>query len=279
MNVSSSRSLRLDKSRKQGFTLIELLVVIAIIAILAAILFPVFAQARAKARQAACLSNNKQLGLALQMYTQDYDETLPPQDHNYNIVGLNIQNLLNPYAKNMGIWTCPSMNTYKAEGQFGTGTSITDRAYQVFIDGQNRPASIGLNINLFPYGDGTQYWGGPGSVADSSKKGVVATLASMARPVDTICFMDSRWPAVSYSYNQVAVNIGIPAKTRHTNTANIVYADGHAKAVTGQPYSGNESNPAVAGNEKKAVDNGALNFRVLLDKTKYVWDPADPAAQ
>ena len=64
-------------TRKSGFTLIELLVVIAIIAILAAILFPVFAQAREKARQTACLSNMKQQGTAVMMYSQDYDETLP----------------------------------------------------------------------------------------------------------------------------------------------------------------------------------------------------------
>ena len=67
--------------RNKGFTLIELLVVIAIIAILAAILFPVFAQAREKARQATCLSHSKQLALAVHMYAQDYDETLPNESH------------------------------------------------------------------------------------------------------------------------------------------------------------------------------------------------------
>ena len=66
---------------KRGFTLIELLVVIAIIAILAAIFFPVFAHARAKARQTACLSNMKQLGTGLTMYAQDWDETLPLNDY------------------------------------------------------------------------------------------------------------------------------------------------------------------------------------------------------
>jgi prepilin-type N-terminal cleavage/methylation domain-containing protein len=66
------------RRRQGGFTLIELLVVIAIIAILAAILFPVFAQAREKARSSSCLSNQKQTALAFSMYAQDYDETYPP---------------------------------------------------------------------------------------------------------------------------------------------------------------------------------------------------------
>src|SRR5439155_13821342 len=77
--------------KRKGFTLIELLVVIAIIAILAAILFPVFARAREKARGASCLSNMKQIGLAIIMYTQDYDETLPVCDR---IASLSVNDLV-----------------------------------------------------------------------------------------------------------------------------------------------------------------------------------------
>jgi len=116
--------------RRQGFTLIELLVVIAIIAILAAILFPVFAQAREKARSTACTSNLKQIGLALMMYGQDYDENMPtggyPSPRNWEVNpdatpkmkldgGLygwtfyhNLMKALEPYTKNLQIWYCPS---------------------------------------------------------------------------------------------------------------------------------------------------------------------------
>src|SRR5882724_7976676 len=95
-----------------GFTLIELLVVIAIIAILAAILFPVFAQAREKARQAACLSNTKQMALGLQMYAQDYDETLCAGEHTPYpgsiAYELYLPQILYPYTKSYDIFTCPS---------------------------------------------------------------------------------------------------------------------------------------------------------------------------
>jgi prepilin-type N-terminal cleavage/methylation domain-containing protein/prepilin-type processing-associated H-X9-DG protein len=100
------------RRRREGFTLIELLVVIAIIAILAAILFPVFAQAREKARAASCLSNNKQISLAFSMYKQDYDETYPPAaqvDANGNTIWW--ETSVTPYIKGGdvgGILTCPS---------------------------------------------------------------------------------------------------------------------------------------------------------------------------
>jgi len=93
---------------RKGFTLIELLVVIAIIAILAAILFPVFARAREKARQTACLSNIKQLALGLLMYAQDWDETLPAGYYYAGDFNANWQIQVQPYVKNAGIFHCPS---------------------------------------------------------------------------------------------------------------------------------------------------------------------------
>lgn len=109
--------------RNAAFTLIELLVVIAIIAILAAILFPVFAKAREKARQASCMSNLKQYGLALHMYTSDYDERWPvnsppwrgnDEDRAYRYsAGWRgwITNVLIPYTKNQDLAHCPSRNS------------------------------------------------------------------------------------------------------------------------------------------------------------------------
>ena len=95
-------------NRASAFTLIELLVVIAIIAILAAILFPVFAQARAKARQTACLSNGKQLGLGIIQYTQDYDGVLPPSAVGGTTDTIAWPSLIYPYVKSAGVFICPS---------------------------------------------------------------------------------------------------------------------------------------------------------------------------
>src|ERR1700680_3442862 len=103
-----------ERPQSAAFTLIELLVVIAIIAILAAILFPVFAMAREKARQTSCLSNQKQLSTAMAMYIQDYDDRFPNwrtmvaasvDDPNAKITW--VENM-QPYCKNKNIWVCPS---------------------------------------------------------------------------------------------------------------------------------------------------------------------------
>jgi len=96
--------------RRGGFTLIELLVVIAIIAILAAMLFPVFANARESARKTTCASNLKQLGLAAHMYAQDYDEWFPCDYHvsNSSTTHILLVQALEPYMKNRQIWYCPS---------------------------------------------------------------------------------------------------------------------------------------------------------------------------
>ncbi|MBC8134373.1 MAG: DUF1559 domain-containing protein [Fibrella sp.] len=95
------------RSLSSAFTLIELLVVIAIIAILAAILFPVFAQAREKARAASCLSNTKQLGLAMMQYTQDYDEVYVNGTYHYNPIG-GWAGQIYPYVKSAGVYRCPN---------------------------------------------------------------------------------------------------------------------------------------------------------------------------
>jgi prepilin-type N-terminal cleavage/methylation domain-containing protein/prepilin-type processing-associated H-X9-DG protein len=95
-------------STRRGFTLIELLVVIAIIAILAAILFPVFAQAREKARAITCISNLKQIGTGVMMYVQDYDERYPTPEREYPDAPFLIPTQVQPYIKNAGIFKCPN---------------------------------------------------------------------------------------------------------------------------------------------------------------------------
>src|SRR5262249_20904915 len=99
-------------SGRRGFTLIELLVVIAIIAILAAILFPVFAQAREKARAISCLSNTKQMGAGLMQYYQDYDETVILNSYGGSTIpgSSSWPDHLQPYLKNDGVLICPSAN-------------------------------------------------------------------------------------------------------------------------------------------------------------------------
>jgi prepilin-type N-terminal cleavage/methylation domain-containing protein/prepilin-type processing-associated H-X9-DG protein len=130
--------------KRQGFTLIELLVVIAIIAILAAILFPVFAQAREKARSIACVSNLKQIGLGCMMYVQDFDETLP-MARSYAIAAggfsTGIPQEIAPYVQKVnnlgpnntaGIWRCPDDNVVPAHDPATGGTPAQPAVHQTY---------------------------------------------------------------------------------------------------------------------------------------------------
>jgi prepilin-type N-terminal cleavage/methylation domain-containing protein/prepilin-type processing-associated H-X9-DG protein len=140
--------------RRRAFTLIELLVVIAIIAILAAILFPVFAQAREKARQSVCLSNLKQIGTALMMYTQDYDETLPSQnqgspgrtdnavlsfaDPTHPDWRVNWIWAVQPYARNWKLFQCPSATPHTSAAFTPVGDSNTPYYQNAVVIGRTQ---------------------------------------------------------------------------------------------------------------------------------------------
>src|SRR5438093_7190091 len=122
---------RQQRAKQQGFTLIELLVVIAIIAILAAILFPVFARARENARRSSCLSNLKQIGLGIMQYTQDYDEQFPKAWRGSGNGGSDAtdkskwMDMIFPYVKSEQIFNCPSMTFTSPYGpyRFRNGTN------------------------------------------------------------------------------------------------------------------------------------------------------------
>ena len=144
---------------KRGFTLIELLVVIAIIAILAAILFPVFARAREKARQTSCLNNQKQIALAFQMYVQDFDEWIP----NYRMPDAPSQPCttswyvhLQPYLKNYQIYYCPSQAgafSYAYNGyQLGYWTSsCASKLAEITLPAETICCGEGINGGNFLY--------------------------------------------------------------------------------------------------------------------------------
>ncbi len=218
--------------QKTGFTLIELLVVIAIIAILAAILFPVFARARENARRTACLSNVKQIGLGLMQYTQDYDEKmpaevaytgqtqLPPDGYFWSNTYWFWQQIIYPYVKTSEVYFCPSSSTQPRHG----------------------------NGNAAPfYGN----YGANQNVIDGK------SLAAFNAPASTYAMMDwggyaaSRWdpnvPGISHSQYGYLPGSGpnsplaSPQRTihsdyqrdfdsgRHFGGINIIFADGHVK--------------------------------------------------
>ena len=199
---------------KRGFTLIELLVVIAIIAILAAILFPVFAQAREKARQAACFSNLKQIGTALMLYVDDNSETYFPLAYTAVIGGqprrIAQWDMLFPYVKNSGVWSCPS------EPQ------ATD--WQRWVD--EPPARGGcLGGSMGAWSGYLRYF------SYISNRSVFArAMSELPRTTDTSVLFDGH---LTCRGNPPALGPTLIARPgsapRHQEGINVTYADGHAR--------------------------------------------------
>jgi prepilin-type N-terminal cleavage/methylation domain-containing protein/prepilin-type processing-associated H-X9-DG protein len=220
-----------DYKAKRAFTLIELLVVIAIIAILAAILFPVFARARENARRSSCMSNLKQMGIAMMMYVQDYDETYPNTYYHYTgptsgspdgviwVSGfIYWPQMLYPYHNNRQIFKCPSANvyslTYPGNGNYGANGLL-------FQPDTGLPAvklaavqSAATTYAIMDYGTITSWY--YGSITST---GNVTYLPGMGQVGGSCASIVSTLPN----------NIDDCGNGRHFGGVNVAFADGHAK--------------------------------------------------
>lgn len=235
-----ARACTIGKGWGRAFTLIELLVVIAIIAILAAILFPIFAKAREKARQTACLSNEKQIGLALMQYVNDYDSTMPdgnvlggtpstgdtsnPRQAGGYAIGRGYAGQIYPYVKSAGLFKCPS------DSYDGPGTA------------NNVPISYAFNRNA-------------AGIADSAltKPAMTVALCEVSGAYGNVT-QTGDWDLNSPSGDggndsgsyltggrYTTGLLGVPTRTRtqsqnpprHNDGSNFLMADGHAKWLRG----------------------------------------------
>ena len=230
----------MKKRQHHGFTLIELLVVIAIIAILAAILFPVFQKVRENARRTACLSNEKQLGLAFLQYNQDYDEMFPVAPANTNGPGVpspGWAGAIYPYVKSTGAYACPDDSSTIAD------TSLNRCSYAFNVDyyvdfgavkpvslaQMNAPASTvilveissgGMHPNNTDYSPLADGYTGISYTNDGKQSGTYRTGLMGNRPFDA------------------SVSATQDTSPRHTMGSNFLAADGHAKYLTGSRVSG-----------------------------------------
>ena len=236
-----------SRGKSRGFTLIELLVVIAIIAILAAILFPVFAQAREKARQSMCLSNLKQCGLGLMQYVQDYDESYPPSWGYHAPTAaepddfIMWENIIMPYVKNGrvvaggetygGVFTCPSFPYDAQRNVYGTNPSLMPWAYGDMKAGTNwsgdkfQPATLAsvkvpteLGM-LFEKGqNGDNVWG---------FNYITDWVWIWDGGADKLYDYDFTGSAPGGKWGDCAT---MP-RYRHNGTTNVAFADGHVKSL------------------------------------------------
>ena len=216
---------------KRGFTLIELLVAIAIIAILAAILFPVFARAREKARQSSCQSNLKQIATGILMYVQDYDERFPPM-FAYGAPSAQLrwwEDLTQPYVMNRQLFICPSSTRYQY-------TYARPPEYPEALEFTYDCNAMGVG----PPGSGAGGYGAGGPMRNGS---YVAAIGDVKRPAECILIVDVGHTSTPGREITRAERTDCFAASpgyigfKHNDMANWAFADGHVKSMKGsEPF-------------------------------------------
>ena len=229
MDVTARNNVRTERKARPGFTLIELLVVIAIIAILAAILFPVFAKARENARRASCQSNLKQIGIALMQYNQDNDEsfpTIPWNGGDCRASGF----VLEPYHKSSALWRCPSdPRTPRAVTTSSPPNYTTDYRNQTY----------GYNVAFLhnPDPDGAGPLPAPGKTLADIQQPAQLGVSWCGRRGNS--FMFDHWNGPLNGGDPITRITGQPqspdssARIGHIETGVFLYADGHVKSIKG----------------------------------------------
>jgi prepilin-type N-terminal cleavage/methylation domain-containing protein len=277
----STRNTRKQVNQK-AFTLIELLVVIAIIAILAAILFPVFAQAREKARETACISNMKQVGLGLMMYTEDFDEGFPCGMSQLNGAGkdygMGWLGQLYPYIKNGQVFNCPS-DTYNVTP--GTNDMKVSYAYNQWLDsaGGSQPAVIYLNaltspsnvIALLEVTGGYTYSTAVGSTVPipNENRSAVASGYHASVPNGAQHYATGNMASQFQSADYIA--------GRHNGASVYLATDGHAKWVHGEDVSNGDSlaaaNGAGSASGRVSASSGNMTDSVTNQQYALTFNP------
>ncbi|BCM91029.1 hypothetical protein IAD21_02893 [Abditibacteriota bacterium] len=246
--------------RVKGFTLIELLVVIAIIAILAAILFPVFARARENARKASCMSNMKQIGLGIMQYTQDYDERFPMRYYGGSGATQEAntwRRVIYPYVKSTQLFSCPSNTNNATRADDSTDANVS--AAGLPTDAPRFMRSYAIN--------GANSFGG----TPPSEYNRAANLAEMVSSAEIVLVAEmsqgrgftgdialSEWGDPNYAFKG------------HMGTSNFLFCDGHVKAMkplatitTKNMWSCEDDGPITSGDGLTRI----TNWQVLVDKS------------
>lgn len=239
------------RPRRRAFTLIELLVVIAIIALLAAILFPVFARARENARRSSCQSNLKQIGIGLQMYSQDYDERVvkswfgTDKDKSGDMNRYKWMDAIFPYVRSEQLFNCPSQlpaNPYKYHPAYGTngsgydyGSYAANNAYFDIGAAARPPFATATTLSTI-MAPTTTVWVAeamPTSTATGSEHtfefgwGVRADQPTTGVMTNGVLALNGTNPATT-PYSSVKP---VAIAARHLETTNVLFCDGHVKAM------------------------------------------------